>query len=288
MASVIHGLNTKIFKEEWAVKLQEQLDANTTWKEVCNVIFTDFQTINKPYHVDATVQTLEPGTAYTNQGVTETNQALTINVHRVLAQHIDRMDLSAMTYLKQMEMAERQGVLLNEAIETYVLEQHGNWTNFDNASIGGSAGSITLSASNVDDVITGIVREIREAAGESLLQRNGGFIVWRPAHFEIVQRFAMANGFSVADNVLKNGIRQGFYYMGMEHYSSNFLSGGHVFAGVKKLNVVGILRGTYKDVQVNEQDPGLLSGVSVVSRVDFGVLTPNNFAAVLFDVTCNL
>ena len=287
MASAIHGENTVIFQEEWEEKLQEQLDAPTKWKEVCDVIYSDSYTINKPYHTDITVQTLERGTAYTYQGTTQTNESLTISTARIAPEFIDRADLSQSRYSTQMHRAERQAVLLNEAIETNVLSLHANWTNFGNDAIGGSAGTITVSATNVDNIIRGIKREIREAAGESLMNRNGAFIIWRPAHLERVEEFAQANGFQTADIVLKNGVRQGFTLMDVDHYSSNFLSGGHVFAGVKKLNVVGILKGTYGKVQVNDQDPGTRSGVGIVSQVDFGVLTPNNFVPVLFDVLCD-
>ena len=284
MASVAQGPNTKIFAEDWAQRLQDQLDEPNKFKEICDVEFTDFYTLNRPYHVDGTVATLNPGTAYTLAGIAETNETLTVNQHGIRANFIDQAALLQFSYLKQMEMATRHAVTLNEDIETKVYADFANWTTFDGANIGGSAGSITVSATNIDDIITGIVREIREANGESLLERNGGFIVWRPADFELLQRFMMANGFNMADQTLRNGTVQGIRYMGIAHYSSNLLTAQHVMAGVKKIYSVGILRATYGQVKVNDSDPNLLSGLSVVSRVDFGVKAWNNTKTCLFNV----
>lgn len=277
--------NTLVYREEWMEKLQGRLSENTKFKEICKVEFTNTRVLHNPFMNDPTVQSGTRGCPYTYQQIAEIDESITISNFKILAQAIDRADMAQSTFLKQMEMADRQAVLLNEAIETAVYAAHAAWTDFDNASIGGSAGNITVSVTNIDDIIRGVKREIREAGGENLLERNGGFFVWRPADLEILEAFMQANGFMTADSVLKNGTVQGIRYMGMDHYSSNLLTSGHVFAGVKKVNHLGILKDTYGQIMVDEKDPGQISGISIVSRVDYAVKTWTKTKPVLFDVT---
>lgn len=280
-------MNTIIYAEDWAVKLQERLSENNKWKEICKVDYTDTKVLHNPYDTDAEVQNGTRGSAYTHQAITQTDQDVTIDGFKILPQLIDRADLAQSTYVNQMTLADRQGVLLNEAIERAMLGEHAQWTNFDNASIGGGAGNITVAASNIDDIIRGIKREIREADGEELMDRNGVFIVWRAADFEILEAYVQANGFSTADGALKDGTSQGFKYMGVEHYSSNKHTAGHVFAGVKKQFHLGICKSTYGQVVVDQEPAtadGAVSGIGVISRVDFKFKAWAKTVPVLFDV----
>lgn len=276
-----------VYAEEWAIKAQERLAENNKWKEICKVEYTDTRVLHNPYITDPTVQSLTRDTAYTHQAVVITDESITISTGKILPQQIDRADLAQQTFVKQMELASNQAVLLNEAIETAMLAAHAEWTNFDNASIGGAAGNITVSESNIDDIIRGIKREIREANGESLMDRNGVFIVWRPADFEKLEAYAQAQGFSTADGALKDGTSQGFKYMGVEHYSSNKIASGHLFGGVKKLFHVGIVKSTYGQVVVDSEPAtadGALSAVAVIMRVDFAFKAWTKTKPVLFDI----
>ncbi len=275
------------YKEEFEEKLQERLGENNKWKEVCKVTYTNAYQLHNPYLTDATVATGTRGTGYTSVAVETTDETVNISTFKLAPMHIDRADLAQKTFSDWMEIADNMGIMLNEAIETAMLAEHAQWTNFDNASIGGSAGNITVSESNIDDIISGIVREIREANGESMLERNGGFIIWRPADFEKVQKFAAAQGFNVADDVLKNGIKQGFKYGGLEHYSSNKHASGHLFGGVKKAFHVGICKDTY-GLMVDVMNPVVsgaqISGVGLESRVDYGFKAWNKMVPILFDI----
>jgi len=282
------GSNTIVYQEAWTTKLQEQLDEPNKFKEICRVEYTNDRVLHNPYHTDPTVQDHTRGCAYTFQKVTLTDDSVTINTSKILPMMIDRADRAQQTFMRQMEMAERQGVLLNEAIETAVYADHANFTDFDNSAIGGGAGNITVSSSNIDDIIRGLKREIREANGEGLLERNGGFVVWRPADLEILEGFMQANGYVMADRALAKGTVQGINYMGMEHYSSNLLTSGHVFAGVKNLYHVGILKDTYGQIVVVDEpadSSGSYSAIGVISRVDYKGKVWNNISGLLFDVT---
>lgn len=272
---------------EYEAKLQERLSAPMMWKEVCLVKYTDSGIWRNPYLTDSTVGTGTRGTGYTSTAVATTDDTVSITDYIYSAEHIDDADLAQKTFSDFMEIADRMGVMLNEAMETEMLSEHGQWTNFDNASIGGSAGNITVAVSNIKKIITSIKREIREAGGEDLMERNGAFIVWRAADFELVETLASSEGFDTADDALKNGIRQGFKYMGVEHYSSNKHASGHVFAGVKKAFAVGVVKSTYGKIKtiVNPVVGGAqISGVGLETRIDSKFKAWTNMVPVLFDV----
>jgi hypothetical protein len=274
-------------KIEYETKLQERLSAPTVWKEVCLVKYTDTGIWRNPYLTDATVGTGTRGVGYTPYAVATTDDTVTIDAYVYSAPVIDDADLAQKTFSDWMEVADNVGTMLNEKMETAMLLEHAQWTNFDNASIGGVAGNITVATSNIKKIITGIKREIREAGGGDLLARNGGFIQWREADFELVETLASAEGFNVADDALKNGIKQGFKYMGMEHYSTSKNVAGHVFAGVKKAFAVGICKSTYGKVKeiVNPVVGGAqISGIGLESRIDSKFKAWTKMVPVLFDV----
>lgn len=276
-----------IYKNEYLTTLQDRLSEESKWKRIARVEYTDTQVIHNPYLTDFTANTGTRGSAYTPEALTTTDDTVTINTFKIAAAYIDRADMAQKTFDGWMEIAENMGDVLNEAIETAMYANHAEYTDFDNASIGGGAGNITVSESNVDDIISGIKREIREANGEGMLEKYGGFFVWRPADFEKLEKFAMGMGYNSADDILINGTKQGFRFGGLEHYSSNKMTAGHLFAGVKNMLHLGICKSTYG--KVNElQDPvvsgGQISGIGINSRVDFKFKAWSKAAPVLFDV----
>lgn len=276
-----------IYKTEYLTTLQDRLSENNKWKELAKVEYTDTQVLHNPYLTDVTANSGTRGTAYTPEAVTTTDDTITINTYKIAAQYIDRADLAQKTFAGWMELADNQGIVLNEAIETAMYDNHAEYTDFDNASIGGSAGNITVSESNIDDIISGVKREIRENGAESMFERYGGFFVWRPADLEKLEKFAMGMGYSTADDILINGTKQGFRFGGFDHYSSNKLTSGHLFAGVKNMLHLGICKSTYG--KINElQDPvvsgGQISGIGINSRVDFKFKAWAKAVPALFDV----
>lgn len=273
-----------IYKKDFAVKLQERLSENVKWRDFMKVDVSDKYQLSNPYRTDVTLAALTRGSAYTSAAVAHTEETVNISTGWIASEVIDRADLAQSTYVSQMESADHMGIMLNEKIESLIYAEHAQVTDFDNASIGGSAGNITVSATNVDNIITGIRREVSEAKGDALFERNGGFIVWRPADFEYLTQFMMANGFSTADNALKGGVKGGVDYMGFTHYQSNLLTAGHLLAGVKKVYHLGILRATYGQIVVDDKDPGLISGVGITSRVDIGIKAWAKSKVCLFDV----
>ena len=256
---------------------------------MCDVVITDTKLISSSYmSTTPTVTTVTRGTGLVGSTFAETAETLDIATGRDLGLFVDWADLAQSNWTKPAELFDRIGALLNEFIETNVLAQHGSWTNFDNASIGGAAGNITVSANNIDDIIRGVKREIREGNGQMLMNMHGVGFVWRAADFEYLEAFVQANGFTSADQALKAGTVEGLHYLGADHYWSNEHAAGHVFAGVKKVQRLGILRGTYgraHTIDFPAADTNtFLSGQAFYSRVDIGHLTPTAHAGIVFDV----
>lgn len=256
---------------------------------MCDVTISDTKLVSSSYWSSTpTVTTVTRGTGLVGSTFAETAETLDIATGRDLGLFVDLADLAQSPWTKPAELFDRIGALLNEYIESAVLAQHGSWTNFDNASIGGGAGNITVTASNIDDIIRGVKREIREANGQMKMNQYGVGFVWRAADFELLEAFVQANGFTTADQALKEGTVEGLRYLGADHYWSNDHTSGHVFAGVKKIQRLGILRGTYGQAHTIDfpaaDSNTFLSGKAFYSRVDIGHLTPTAHAGIVFDV----
>lgn len=281
--------NTITYLTEYEDELQDRLDHPTTWKEMFDVVVTDTKVISSSYwDTTPTVNTSTRGTAREGQTFSETAETLDIATGRYVNLIVDHADLFQSPWTKGVELFNRIGALLNEYIESAALAQHAEWTNFDNASIGGSAGNITVSASNIDDIIRGVKREIREGNGQSMMNQKGVGFVWRAADFEILEAFVQANGFMTADQALKEGTVEGLRYLGVDHYWSNEHTSGHVFAGVKKTHKLGILRGTYGRAHTIDFPAGdsntFFAGTAFYSQVDIGFLHPTAHNALSYDV----
>lgn len=275
---------------EYEAKLQERLSAPVVWKEICNVKYTDTGIMRNPYLTDATVSTGTRGTGYTSVASATIDDTVSITDYVYSAQHIDDADLAQKSFSDFMEIADNMGTMLNEKIETNMLLEHAQWTNLGDIGggvLGAGSTTITVSLGNIKQMISAVKTAIRTAGGAELLARNGGFIQWREADFEKVELLASSEGFSTADDTLKNGIKQGFRYMGMEHYSTSKNVTGHVFAGVKKAFVVGIVKSTYgrmKTIVNPVVSSAQISGVGLESRVDLKFKAWTKMVPVLFDI----
>lgn len=257
------------------------------WKEILKVKFTNSGTLQNPYLTDATQATGTRGTGYTSVAVATVDDTVAITAYVYSAQHIDDADLAQKTFSDFMEIGDNMGVVLNEGMETAMLLEHAQWTNFDNASIGGAAGNITVALSNIKNIIATMKETIRTAGGTDMAARNGMFIQWREADFTLVELLASSEGFNTADDALKNGIKQGFSYLGVEHYSTSKNVSGHVFGGVKKAFMVGIVKSTYGKMKeiVNPVVSGAqISGIGLESRIDRAFKAWVKMKPVLFDI----
>lgn len=284
--------NTITYETSFEDVLQDRLDHPTTWKEMIDVTVTNTRVISSSYmSTTPSVQSVTRGTGVALQTYAETAETLTISTGRDLGVLVDWGDFYQSPWTSKAELFDRIGALLNEFIESDVLGQHASWTDFGTVSIGGGGSAtdqITVSAANIDDIIRGVKREIRENNGQSQMNTNGVGFVWRAADFEYLEAFVQANGFNTADQALKEGTVEGLRYLGADHYWSNDHTANHVFAGVKKIQRLGILQGTYGRAHTIEfpaaDSNTFFSGVSFYSRVDIGHLVPTAHAGNLFDI----
>lgn len=296
--------NTIIYQAIWDNKLAQRLDKPQNWKEVNDVVYTDTQTYNFPL----IATTGEPAVAtLTNTAagrstlsnvipfidVTETNQTLSIITAELDSVYIDYADQAQSNYAKIGAMGELLGKKINERLEAVSLGNHANWTNVGDDGSGGvglATAALTVSATNIDDIVRGIIEQINTANGWDLYMQNGGFVEWRPADWTKLAQFMQANGFNFADASLKDGGKSvlGKEALGLVHYVSTSHASGHLMAGVRGVQKLGILNSTYGKTYVNEMPAsstaGSLSGTQIHTRVDYGMLVPTNLLPVIYDV----
>lgn len=277
-------------KHDYVAKMRGRINSPTSWKDVLDVKFTNNRTIvQSSLTTEPAVQSGTRGSAYTYQDGVLTADTLTISTYRVLPIFVDQADLLQQTYLDQMKVAEYQGKKVNEYLESQFLAQHASWTNFGVGDLTAvstdDTAAITVSPTNIDDIIRAVKRKIYANNGVDKAVEEGIKMVWRATDFEMLEGFVQANGYNEADIALKNGIpvQKGFYYGGVTHYLSNSHTAGHVFAGIGNQAEIGILTGTFGQVKFIE-DPGQLSGLGMVTRVDYGWNFPAYLAQFFIDV----
>lgn len=283
--------NTVVWnKHDYVMRMRNRLATPTTWKDVFNVKYSNNRTIVNAYmSTEPTVVTGTRGTAYTYQDFALTADTLTISTYKIVPVLIDEADRYQQSYVDQMKIADFQGKKIDEKIESLLLATHASWKNFGAGDLANTSADdttqITVSASNIDDIIRAIKRKLFANNGVDLAVENGIFIVWRATDFELLEAFVQANGFTEADISLKNGIpvQKAFRYMGVDHYLSNSHTANHVFAGIKKQAEIGILTGTYGKAKFIE-DPGQISGLGIVARVDYGTNFPAQLAHFFMDI----
>lgn len=285
--------NAGVYKEEYETMLQKRLNKPTTWKEVCDVKYSDNQIINWPYM--STVFSLQTGTRGSAYGYSDfalTNDTVTISTKKILPVYIDWADWAQCQYADKIEIGTRQASLVSEQIESAFLATYGSWTDFGDTGggvLGAGTEQITVTSSNIDDIISGVRRKIIEANGLEFINRNGVAFVWRAADQEALEKWAQANGYNFADKALKEGIlgQTGFYLNGAWHYVSTSHTANHVFGGVRKIVRLGILRSTFGRLFYGESPAngdGRLSGLELVNRVDYGTQVPAGYTALVYDI----
>ena len=287
--------NTGTYEQVWATKLQERLTGPATWKEVCEVIYSDTQVLNLPYmSTEYSLQSGTRGTAYSHSDFALTNDTLTINNQDIVSVFQDRADLAQSNLATAAEHGARMGDLVSERVEDLFLAQHAGWTDIGSDGAGGfttGTTAITSSVSNIDNLVRFIKRKVIEAKGTKLMNRYGLAFVWRPKDFERLEENMASQGFTFADMALKDGIMnadsQGKYAFGAWHYVSESHSSDHVFAGVRKIMQVGLLKSTYGRIYFNQfavNSDGPLSGVNWETRLDYGFNPKAGLTTILYDI----
>jgi len=283
------------YPQIWETKLQERLTGPATWKEILEVKYSNTQLINIPYmSTEYTLQSGTRGTAYSHSDFTITNDQLRINNTDIVSVFMDRADVAQFSLADWGDHGVRQGDVIMERVEDLFLAQHASWTNFGSDGAGGfglADVTFTVSVANIDNVSRAIKREIIKAKGSKLARKHGIAIVWRPEDFEKLEENMSSQGYTFADQALKDGIMEadgtGKYAFGVFHYVSESHTANHVFAGVRKIQQIGLLTTTYGRTYHNPNAvnvDGPLSGESQESRLDYGFNPKAGLTALLFDV----
>lgn len=297
--------NTIIYQAVWENKLAQRLDKPQNWKDVNEVVYTDTQTHNFPLvstgnePAVATLTNTAAGRSTLSNvipfiDVTETNETLSIVTAEIDSVYLDYADQAQSNYAKMADMGTLLGKKINERAEVVTLGNHAAWTNMGDTGggvIGLGSTDITVSGTNIDDIIRAVIEQIQTANGFDLYMQNGGFAVWRPSDWTFLVQFMQANGFQFADEALRDGGkgRMGKEALGLFHYvSTGHASGGHIMAGVRGVQKLGILKSTYGRTYVNEMPAsstaGSLSGTQIHTRLDYGLLVPTNLLPVIYDI----
>ncbi len=287
--------NSSTYPEVWATGLQERLTGPTNWKEICEVHMMNDYTLNIPYmSTEFSLQSGTRGTAYSHSDFTLTNDTLTISSQDIVSVFLDRADAAQQKFVGALEAGRRQGDLINERVEDLFLAQHASWTDFGSDGAGGfslATTQITVTVANIDSLTRAIKREVIKAKGSKLARRNGIAIVWRPEDFEKLEESMASQGFTFADMALRDGIMdadgEGKYAFGVYHYVSESHTANHVFAGVRKIQQVGLLKSTFGRIYFNPNavnGDGPLSGESHEARLDYGFNAKAGLTSILFDV----
>ena len=185
--------NTIIWnKHDYVQRMRKRLMAPTTWKDVFKVIYSNVRTIVNGYmSTEPSVVGGTRGTAYNYEDFALTADTLTISTYKVIPMFIDEADRYQQAYVNQMNIADFQGKKIDEKIESLLLATHASWKDFGASDLDNSGDddttAITVSASNIDDIIRAIKRKLYENNGVDLSVENGIFIVWRAEDFELLE-----------------------------------------------------------------------------------------------------
>lgn len=305
-------VNTIIYQELWANKLAQRLDKPQNWKEISDVVYSDVKvynfplvsTANEPAVATLTTTAAErsnPANVIPFITMTETNESLSVIRTEIDSVYADYADQAQSNYAGMAMFGDLLGKKINERIEAINLGTTIGIATAKTTSVGGTdfgdtGGGVlglattqfAVSASNVDDVVRGVIEQIYTANGFNLYNQNGGFISWRPSDWTFMVQFMQANGFNLADAALKSGGSIGVDYLGLYHYVTTQNPANHIAAGVRKCFKFGLLKATYGKIYTNEMPAsstaGSLSGTQIHSRVDHGTLMPTNLQPIVFDV----
>src|SRR3990167_2165449 len=168
--------NAFAYQEDYEAVIQTRLTDPAIWKEVCNVDISNKRVVHNPYSTPGAYQAGTRGNAVSFQDVTVTDESVTINAFRELARFIDHADLAQSKYVDVMLVADEHGKTTNEHVDSLLLAQHANWTDFGTLSIGGGGAAtdpITVSVTNVPKIVRNIVQVILDTRGGKMALKNG-------------------------------------------------------------------------------------------------------------------
>ena len=267
--------NTIVYKEDYAVKMQEKLSEMKFWNTLGDAIFTDKKVFNNPYKNDPTVASYVRGAQFAYTDVTLTNETLSIADTFISAEYIDRADLAQNGYDLQMRLSEDQGDELQDSLETAFIA----------AGVAGAGNTSAWALASYIEGVSNVRQKIVEDKGLRLLERKGGSILVSPTVYALLVGEAQATGvLTFADDALRAGTVA--MVGGFKIYESNLTGATTKALGfINKSITVGILNTTFGMTIVDEKNPDNRSAIGFVTRVDYGFKVFNVNANMIVHVT---
>ena len=276
---------TALNPEVWSRRMGSLQKKALVARAICDLTegakLTVGDTVNKPYVSDLSVSTYTPGTDVSLIDMGATNEQLTVTTFETVPFYVDEIDIMQNGYDLMAEQTDRAQYLLNDKIDTAVLARYVDSDNTDitNASIGGAAGAITATSSNIHQIFTALKREMREA---NVTMTGDTYVVVDPSGAELIEQYVAANGFNTADATIKNGYAGDF--LGVQVYvSNNLTTGSNVthWIGGKKGAISLVVQ---KEPTVMIKDNPLRAGKNVICLTAYGIKTFKRAAKDLFDI----
>jgi hypothetical protein len=179
-------------KHDYVQRLRSRINLPTTWADVLKVTYSDVRTIvNGYWSTEPATSANTRATAYTYSDYVTAQDTLTINQSRIIPVFIDEADRAQQNYVSMMGIADYQGKKISEYIESVALAAAIAGTNFGATDLANTGDddttAITVSASNIDDIIRAIKRKIYANNGVDFAVERGIFIVWRAGDFELLE-----------------------------------------------------------------------------------------------------
>lgn len=267
--------NVIVYKEEYAVKMQEKLSEMKFWNTLGDAIYTDKKVFNNPYKSDPTVASYTRGSQFSYTDTTLTNETLDIATSAISAEYIDRADLAQNGYDLQMRLAEDQGDEIQDEIETAFIA----------AGVAAAGNTSAWALGSYIEGVSDVRKEIVEDKGLRMLERKGGSILVSPTVYALLVGEAQATGvLTFADDALRAGTVA--VVGGFKIYESNLTGATTKALGfINKSITVGILNTTFGMTVVDDKNPDNRSAVGFVTRADYGFKVFNVNANMLVHVT---
>lgn len=241
--------------------------------------------IQSPYGSATTVAVQALAGTYSVADFTLTDDALSVDDEFVVAEHVHDFQSILTNFDLFASRTEQQAYDVALAIDKFVLN---NLCEDGTGTYTTPTGGFTTAA-NVNVIFSNIVSQV---AGYSDAYTNGLFVVLENTDLTGLYQAGATNGFTFADNVLKNG--KVTSWMGVDVYvvrtgtfadetkgTKTYTNAGHRVAGAKKVSTTAIPSG----IQFTEKEVSGKTGMEVATYgyVGFKLWAPKT--ALIIDIT---
>lgn len=183
-------------------------------------------TVARPYYSDLSVNNYTRGTAVTFQTLNATEETLVVDQQKEVSFYVDKLDEIQAKYDFRSDRTQHAAYLLSNTIDAKVLAEVANASiTFDNSDLGGAAGNITVTPSNVVQVFSKLKAKMHQ---NNIEDTQPWCVVVDPMTAANIEQSFVASGFSTADITLKNGYAGDF--LGFKIYVSNNLPANKLLA----------------------------------------------------------